>query len=260
MGLALLTKFTSLVILPLVCIFVGLKWRFVDYRSVRSTIGALAGMLCVVVLVAGWFYARNWLHFRDPLVWNLEQPSGATWWQHPGYRTSRYFLHFGGVLAHPYFSSFQSFADGVYSTFWGDGMLAGRIGIPLRNPVWNYDYMSVGYLLSVPATLIMFLGVLLTVRESFRGPPGPRRCVFSLFASLLYVMAFGLLWGTLRYPFWSVPKASYALPAIVPLAVASALGFGSVHEWLGRRSVVLLAAFYGWVGTLIGVIALAFAA
>jgi hypothetical protein len=259
MGLALLTKFTSVVIVPLLVVFIGLEWRVVEGRSVRSTLGAVATMVSVVVLVAGWFYARNWVHFRDPLQWNLDQPGGATWWQLPGYHTLQYFLRFGEALRHPYFSSFHSFLDGVYSTFWGDGMLAGRTSMRLRNPMWNYDYMSVGYVLSVPATLIMLLGVALTVRESFRGPPGPRRCVFSLFAALLYVTAFGLVSGALRYPFWSITKASYALPAIVPLAVAAALGFGWIHEWLGRRSGVLLAVFYGWAGTLVGVIVLAFA-
>ncbi len=260
LGLALLTKFTSLVIVPMVCIFVSLEWRLVERRSVRRTLGALAAMLSVVGLVAGWFYVRNWLHFRDPLVWNLDQPDGATVWQLPGYHTSRYFLRFGEVLRQPYFSSFQSFLDGVYSTFWGDGMLAGRVSVQTRNPMWNYGYMSVGYVLAVPATLIMLLGIVLTVRESFRGPPAGRRCIFSLFATVLYVAALGLVSGALRYPFWSITKASYALPAIVPLAIASALGFGWFHEWLARRSVALLAAFYGWVGTLVGVIALAFAA
>jgi hypothetical protein len=258
MGMALLTKFTSVVMVPLVCVVVGLE-RYVERRSVRSTFAALTVMLAGVVLVAGWFYARNWLRFGDPLMWNLDQPGGATWWQLPGYHTARYFLHFGDVLRHPYFSSFQSFSDGIYSTLWGDGMLAGRVGVRLRNPAWNYDYMSAGYLLSIPAMLIMVLGIVLTVRESFRGPES-RRCIFTLFAGLLYVTGLGLLGGALRYPFWSTVKASYALPAIVPLAIASALGFGWVHEWLGRRSVVLLAALYGWAGTLVGVIALAFAA
>jgi hypothetical protein len=259
MGLALLTKFTSLIIVPLVLVFVALEWRVVEGRSVRSILGAVTAMVSIVVLVAGWFYARNWLHFRDPLQWNLDQPGGGTWWQLPGYHTVRYFLRFGEALRHPYYSSFQSLLDGVYSTFWGDGMLAGRTAMRLRNPMWNYDYMSVTYVISVPATLIMLLGFALMVRESFRGPPGPRRCVFSLFATVLYMTAFGLLAGALRYPFWATVKAAYALPAIVPLAVASAFGFGWVHEWLARRSEVLLAVFYGWAGTLVGVIILAFA-
>ena len=66
-----------------------------------------------------------WAQFGSPLIGVWDPRLGFSWWQDDGYRTGAFYLRFGAVLAHPWFSSFKSFADGVYATLWGDGLFGG---------------------------------------------------------------------------------------------------------------------------------------
>src|SRR5262249_4960680 len=95
--------------------------------------------LAMAALVCGWHYVRVWEHFGRPLIGNWDTRAGFSWWQDDGYRTSAYYLRFGEVLIRPWYNSFTSFADGIYSTLWGDGLFSGQITNRLP---WNYDLMS----------------------------------------------------------------------------------------------------------------------
>ena len=54
----------------------------------------------------------------------------------PGYGTTAYLFGFGRVLAEPFFSALDSLPDGLYSTFWGDG-LCGGVGAWCHRPPWR---------------------------------------------------------------------------------------------------------------------------
>ena len=45
--------------------------------------------LLTMLALAGWFYARNQLHFGTPLMGNWALPGAdQTWWQQPGFHTA----------------------------------------------------------------------------------------------------------------------------------------------------------------------------
>ncbi|MGB9619400.1 MAG: glycosyltransferase family 39 protein, partial [Armatimonadota bacterium] len=167
LGLSLLAKQTAVIIAPVVLAVVAWKLVVVEKPSRTRTAKLLATTLVPMSAVGGWFYMRDWILYGNPLFgnWSLVR-KGIGWWQQPGFHTPAYYLSFGDSLIHPYLCGFRSYWDSMYSTLWGDGQLAGRIGISYRHMLWNYDLMSIVYLLAIPATLLLGLGFVKAIRES----------------------------------------------------------------------------------------------
>jgi hypothetical protein len=260
LGLAILTKYTALLVVPIVVFFVGFNLRGAHGASGRRVASVVGGTLVGVTLLGGWVYLRNWIHFGDPLIWNLDLPSGNTWWQPPGFRTIDYYLGFGESLRHPFFSVFHSFWDAMYSGIWGEGLPPSVWLLGVRHGLWNYELMAAGYLLALPATAIVLFGFLKALRASLAGPDLTRRSSFNLLIVLMYVISFSVLSYSARVPSWGNIKAVYALCLVAPVAVCAGLGFSAVDRWLSSpRWVLLRAAFYGWFGTFLIVVALAYA-
>jgi len=259
LGLGLLTKFTSLAVAPLIAALAAARLWLIDDRGVLRAAGTALAMLGLAFAVAGWFYVRNWLVFGDPLVWNLDVPGAATWWMLPGFHTADAYLGFGASLEYPFFSGFESFWDGVYSTLWGDGLVAGMIRIATRHPYWRYDYMTLVYPLALPATALLAVGFGRLLIESMRAGSIARRLVLTMMTMLPFVLSYSLLLITLRLPFYAQAKAPYVLATTLPLALCAAEGLG----WLPRRLAATsarawLAPYFAWLATLAGVIVLSF--
>ncbi|TNF88501.1 MAG: hypothetical protein EP301_04815 [Gammaproteobacteria bacterium] len=190
---------------------------------------------------------------------NVELPGRVGWWSQPGFHTWSYYTGFGEVLQRPFFAGFHSFWDGVYSTFWGDGLLAGMIRAETRHPFWRYDYMALGYWLALPATLLLIAGFFRLLGQAFTHGGTRRRLALSLLLTTLYVLAFSLLLVTFRVPYYAQAKAFYVLSAIVPLAVVAASGLSLAPDLLkGKRYSILRALYYGWLGAAAGCIALSY--
>jgi len=247
-GVALLAKGSSVIVVPLALATVGVG--LVPARGWRlpGAAAATAGLLAVAVLVGGWFYLRNWMLLGAPLVTNHDLPSGPTYWIIPGFHTPDWFLGFGTVLSHPFFAGFRSFADGLYATLWGDGLASGRLGVEFPNPHWDYAAMAAVYPLALPATALGFLGLGRLAVRAVRDPHPGRRVGLSLLVGVAGVMALGLVGMSLRLPFYGFPKAFYALPALLPGALALAAGFATADDALaarGSRAGRALLAGYG---------------
>jgi hypothetical protein len=261
LGLALLTKTTTLPLAPLIVAGVAAKLWLVEGRSPSSSLAATAGMLAGALAIAGWFYWRNWQLFGNPVVTNYDIPPDVTYWTIPGFHTPAWYLRFGEVLVRPYFASFASFWDGLYSTFWGDGAVSGRVGLKYPNPHWDYARMSAVYLLALPATGVLGVGLGVCAARSLAGRDLGRRLALTLLLLLIFGSGLMTLLITLRYPHYVFPKAFYALVATVPLALLFAAGMSWLHdrvsEGWGRPGRALL---YGYAGTLTASIVLAFLA
>jgi hypothetical protein len=261
LGLALLTKFTSLLLAPVVLFFVAFKSWAVDRNPFGRAVGIAAAPAGVTAAVAGWYYLRNWLHFGKPVVGNWDATGDVTWWEQPGYHSVAYFTHFGESLRHPFFAGFSSFWDGIYSTLWGDGLVAGMIRVATRHDAWNYDYMAVGYLLALPATAVLVVGYGLALREALTETDMNRRCALSMLTALLFVMGFALVRVVISLPYYAQAKAFYAIAVIAPLSLVAAIGFTSVARWLADpRWAFLRPLYFGWIATLFGVFVLTFGA
>ncbi len=258
-GLAALTKFTVLLVLPVAALVLALDWRSGRGLPLRRVALLGAAALLPFAAVAGWFYARNWWLFGNPLIANWDLPGpGQVWWQQPGFHTPAYYTRFGEALVHPYLSGFHSFWDSVYSTFWGDGFVGGRARATDRHGLWSYDFMSAGYWVALPATALLGLGGVECLRAALRNPERRRRLAFGLLLGSTWTVALGFLYLTLRLPFFAQAKATYTLILLGPLAVFFALGAGRIDAALAGRTS-LRAVFWGWLGLFVGTLHLGFA-
>jgi hypothetical protein len=258
-GLAITAKFTALIAVPVTAVCIGLKAWLADGLRGGRALGTAAALLAGVTLVGGWVYARNWLLLGRPVVGNWDLPGNLVWWEQPGFHTLAYYAGFGQALTHPFFAGYHSFWDGLYSTFWGDGLAAGMIRLSTRHGAWSYDFMTAGYWLAFPATVLLVLGVGRGLSRCLRGDDPRARLAMTLHMTFLYCVSFALLAITLRLPYYAQAKAFYVLCAIVPLSIAAALGLAWLPERLtGPRWLAVRMLFSGWLTTLAGAIILSF--
>ncbi len=273
LGLGLMTKYTALITAPVFLFFLGFELSLAERYRARRIALICGGVLLGALFVGGWVYLRNWIHFRDPLIWNLDVPGALLWWQTPGFRTIDYYWGFGESLQHPYFALFHSFWDALYAATWGDGAPPSIYHIAERHTLWNYDAMTSAYPLALPATAIAGFGLVHVIREALVGDDLRRRSFFTLVATLLFVMLFSVVSASLRFPFWGALKASYALAAIVPAAICAGIGGARIDRWLAglgahpssegsaqtSLGTAARAILYGWFGAFVVTLVAAFA-
>jgi hypothetical protein len=254
LGVALLTKFTAVIVAAVALFFVAVKLLAVEREPLARVAGRVAVAAAAILAIAGWFYARNWLRYGDPLLanWGTMPGEGLVWWQQPGFHTPAYFTRFGESLVHPYLAGFHSFWDSLYSTLWGDGGIAGRVNPAQRHDFWNHDFMSIGYLAALPATGLLLAGALECTANALRDPDGRRRAVLSFLVTLAYAIGFGLIYLALRLPFFAQAKASYGLVAAPLLSLFFAVGLGRLDDALAARGgLVARAALHAWLAWLV---------
>jgi hypothetical protein len=260
LGLALLTKFTALVMAAPLLFAVGVK-VLIRHRRPGAALLRGAALLLPALAVSGWFYARNWIELGRPVVgnWDLASP-GLIWWSPPGFHTPQYYLRFGEVLVRPFYSGFVSFWDALYSTFWGDGFVAGRAGVRARHLAWSYELMAAGYALALPASALLGLGFVRCARDAVREREPGRRAAFGLLVLCCAAMGFALFYATLVLPYHGQARASYLLALTPVAALFFARGFVDADRWLARRGWTAgRALLFAWWGALLGVLYLSFA-
>ena len=259
LGAAALTKYSALLWVPLLLGALALKRLLVERTPVaRAALRGALGLALVVVL-AGWVYARNYALSGDPLVWNLNATPGKSWWQLPGFHTAAYFTRFGEALVLPWFSSFHSFWDALYSTFWGDGLLSGAVSPGSAARRWDTTWMAAVFLLAAPATLLLAAGWIDAARRSLRGEALGARLAFSLLFALPPILFASVLSVNLHYPFWSVGKAFYALALAPTRGLLGALGFAQLDALLGRAPLAFRALPHAWAAAFLLAIACSYA-
>lgn len=261
-GLAALSKFTVLVTVPVALFFLAWKLVFVERIAIGRTAGALGAFTGIFLAVAGWFYLRTWLEFGVPVMGNWALPGeGQVWWQQPGFHTPAYFLGFGEALVHPYLAGFHSFWDSVYSTFWGDGFIGGRGDPTQRHELWSYGFMSAGYWLAVPATVLMLGGAVRLATQMLGGGPPRQRLALGFLATSCWAVMLTFTALTLDLPYFAQAKAAYLLMLAGPLSLVFALGVREADAWLdGRGWTPARALLHGWLGTFAVTLLLSFAA
>jgi tetratricopeptide (TPR) repeat protein len=219
LGAALLTKVTSVLLVPF--IVVAAAGKLVGSRSVVAvwwrTLGA---MLMVCFAVCGWYYIWIWLHLGTPFMGNWNAALGFRWWQDNGYHTMADFMRFGRSLVHPLFSGFAGFADGIYSTLWGDGLCGGEGDMNFWPP-WNYDFMIAGYLLALLPTALVLAGAVVAFWRFIRQPSTEWFVLLGFSATLLLA----LVLMNLKVPYYSMEKAFFGLCALVPLCSFGTVGW-----------------------------------
>lgn len=154
-GLALLSKMTALILAPLLVIVIAFHLRLAQ-KSIRFSLQPLIIVFGVSILVAGWYYLRNYVDLGTPFGGTYEHSKISHWWQDPSYRTLSQFLTFGHSLLYPVYSGVSSFWDNFYSTLWLDGLNSGMMDfVP-----WNKNFMIAGVLLAALPILFILVGIL----------------------------------------------------------------------------------------------------
>lgn len=222
LGAAMLAKATGVLLLPIVVM--AIVGKLVHGRTpLTISLRNLGLLLAICLAVCGWHYARIWLRFGNPLLGNWDVVSGFTWWQDPGYHTAGDYLRFGRALVHPLFSGFAGFADGIYSTLWGDGLCGGTASLSIA---WNQQLLIAGYLWSLIPTALVLIGVVVASVRFIRNTSSELFLLLG-FSALIVL---GLIFMTLRVPSYAQAKAFYGLSTLTPLCFFGALGWETLTQ------------------------------
>jgi tetratricopeptide (TPR) repeat protein len=231
LGAAMLAKATAILPLPIAIAAIAGKLTYAR-APLAISLRNLGLLLAICFTVCGWHYARIWLRFGTPLLGNWDVVSGFTWWQDPGYHTATDYLRFGRSLVHPFFSGFAGFADGIYSTLWGDALCGGASSLTLA---WNQQPMVAGYLWALIPTALILTGAVAAMVRFVRKPSS------ELFVLLGFcgVLVLGLIFMTLKVPSYAQAKAFYGLSALTPLCFFGAMGWKTLTHDSRRLRFVL---------------------
>ena len=232
LGLSVLSKITALILIPplLLIIFVTFFKRYsLTKECIFLTTRNSAIVLVTVFALSGWFFIRNYYEFGKFIITNTSYWGNSLgsfqWWQDPSYRTLNQLMFSSQALLHPIYSGLFSLWDSIYSSFWADSWLSGRILYRL-SPPWNYDFM----LSSTWLSLFPFIAIFFGMMNIFKVSEEERRdsiffstlCVFILLAALIYQF--------LLAPLYSAVKGKYMLGILPCFAVLSASGFDLIHK------------------------------
>ena len=242
LGLALLTKFSAVLAIPFV--LAALVWPRGRPNAVGRAVISASLFLVSLLAVCGWHFARVWHRFGTPLIGNWDPKLPFAWWQDPGYHTGGWYWRFGDALICPLFSGIAGFADGLYSTLWGDGLGSGSALMDFR-PQWNYDLMNAGYLFSLLATILVVAGILVALARFIRQPTPE----WFLLLGLVFAFAVGIGLMSLRVASYAQVKALYALPALFPLCALAAVGWDFLEERSAVFRPVLRIGLLAWAIT-----------
>jgi tetratricopeptide (TPR) repeat protein len=238
LGAAMLAKATDVLLLPVVFVALGGKLLYAR-TSIAISLRNLGLSLAICFAVCGWHYMRIWLRFGTPLLGPWDVISGFTWWQDAGYRTAADYLRFGRSLAHPLFSGFAGFADGIYSTLWGDGLCGGASSLTLA---WNEQPMVAGYLLALIPTALVLTGVAVAIIRFVRKPSSE----LFLLLGFCALLALGMIFMTLKVPNYEEAKAFFGLAALTPLCFFGTLGWETLTDRNRRVRFVLGTLILVW--------------
>jgi tetratricopeptide (TPR) repeat protein len=223
LGAALSTKASALVAVPFILGAVAC-WPVVNRQmNLQAWLRTLGVTAFLTLLLGGGHYIRAWKHFGKPIVQDWDNVSGFAWWADNGFQTASSAFGFGESLIRPFYSSFHSFADGIYSTLWGDGLYAG-LGTTNARPPWNYPPMAAGYLLALVPTILILTGLIASVVRFVRRP----QTSWFLLLGIFFATAAALLYMNLKLPFYCNAKAFYGLLALLPISAAAATGWETI--------------------------------
>lgn len=225
-GLALLSKYTGLMVFAAAALWLGLVVCFRNMRNPRFWL-TLVIVVGSAVAVCGWFYYRNIQLYGNPFVGNWDKVTTFGYEQPPGYRTLGYYLKFGdGLTVDSGRCYWLNFWDAMYLSLWsgpGDPK-AGGLEIAFQGMLpW------IG-LLPVAACL---LGAWTVLRKLFREQwDDPLMIILLLvFFSLVAQIAYSM-----KVPFYTTVHARFLLSLIAPMAVFAGIGADEMCRRLGWAS------------------------
>ncbi len=264
LGLAALSKLSALGLFGLAGLAVlYVAWR---QRSLRPIFAAALWIGVPAAAIAGWWYARNWLLYADPLAWNVWQANILLRVEPAGWKViaaeltslERSFWGLFGWLNAPYPDLVYQFFRGLELLLAGGWLLAlGRWAVRDRHTharIWRVVDHNVRKMLQVQiALLLLWLAILAVswLRFMHIAPAAQGRYFFPAAPALVMLIAVGLHgWGVWTLgrlvagllfllsaltPWWIIQPA-YQPP--LPLALA-ADALTPVNAQLGKHFAII---------------------
>jgi hypothetical protein len=194
-------------------------------------------VFAVPVMIAGWYYLRNYIKLGNAFIGLFDPLQMMQWWQDPSYRTFSHLFSFGQALSRPVYAGVTSFWDMFYSTLWLDGINSGLADVIL----WNTNFMIAGALLALLPCFFIITGIvsaLLNKDIKYRNV-----VIFSV--GLLSLFLAALIDMYIVCPVYSRTKASYTLGLLPCWAILIAAG---AEPFLRKRIIrsVALALLACW--------------
>ncbi len=212
-GLGALSKASALGLIPLTALGLALSaWQ----RRAESVLrrlawffGSFATVLAVSFAIAGWWYLRNWLLYRDPLGLNT------------------FVAIVGSRLHQPTLRQLLGEWEGFVKTFWG---LFGGVNVAMEPAVyWVFNALAILGLVG----LMIALGRALFTRFTFQVSRDDPSLITHYSLVILLTWPIILFLALIRWT--TITKASQGrlmFPAISAIAVLLALGWS---QWVPRR-------------------------
>jgi hypothetical protein len=235
-GLALLAKFTGLMVLAALAVGLGAALvapAAATAAPARRRWAALAGLLIAAAAVAGPYYLRNLRVYGRPFVGNWDRVSGQYYEQEPGYRTLGFYGRFGEVFAHlPERARWSSLWDGLYASTWGE--IHGNFVRPrdLRVARWTLALFALA--LVPTAAALWGLGATAVRAAGERPAPGSHPDAELLLVAVTVFSLAAVAVFTMVVPYRSAVKGFFLLHLTVPAAVFAARGYERMERGLGR--------------------------
>lgn len=246
LGLALLSKVTAVLLAPALVAAIALR-SFGAQRAVGQAALQVARVCGVAALVAGWYYARNWMLLGTPFLGTWSPRIPDPWWQEPGYRTAAQYLRFGEALSYPILAAFVGFWDGLYSTLWLDGWLS-AVSSRAWAPPWNVSPLLAGAWLALVPSAAIAAGTLRALRRT--GEQRGERYAERLAAGTVALYLTAILYLHLTAPFYCIAKASYAAAATPLFAVLATSGYAQLAR-VRWASAAVTAALVCWAANVV---------
>jgi len=211
-GLAALSKVSALGLLPLAA--VGLAWLAWRRRDGRFFVWGGACVVGGAVLVAGWWYLRNWLLYRDPLGFNT------------------FVAIVGARYPRPTLLQLLGEWQGFVMAYWG---FFG--GLNVAAPAWFYRAFNGVALLGLGGLAVgsaRRLGSRLCARGGAQSAPGDASAAFRLFLMVLWPLL--VMAGLVRWTLLTIASQGRLIfPAIASLSYLLVLGWAEL--WAILRAV-----------------------
>lgn len=244
LGLALLSKITSILMVPAVfvtIVYVALQ-RYKTPKEIVVYSSKLTGIVfSVSIVVSGWYYLRNWIYLGRPFVGGWDLQRGISWWQDPGYRSLSDYFTFGHSFTTPIYAGTQSFWDGFYTTFWCDGYLGSSLS--LQNlPPWDFGYSAVSVVMAIAPTLLIILGAIRLPTALSAANHGVGAVVFVTVAT--HVLSVVHL--TLTLPYYCAVKAFYTIGALPGYVILAMLGLEGFRSTWARTVIYGILISWAW--------------
>lgn len=223
LSLALLTKYTALFVLITLTLVYLLRW-IKDGKE----FGGIILMLLIVIISAGWFYARNLVIFGDPLVGNWDEQSTFHYEQNPGYRTLSFYLKFGSALYSKNIENHRwtSFWDGEYASMWAEN----HFFVARMEDKRQMTLMRWTLFLALLPTVAMAVGALRAAKKVlFENDLRSFALLFLAFLSVTSAVNFSM-----EIPFFSTVKAFFLLSLLGPFVVFICEGFDMIMARSGH--------------------------